>query len=68
MCIRDRTCGASTITQQLIKQTALTNERKIERKVKEIILALQIEQDRDKDEILEMYYNSSFIIILFTNR
>lgn len=49
------TCGASTVTQQLIKQTALTNERKIERKVKEIILALQIEQDRDKDEILEMY-------------
>jgi penicillin-binding protein 1A len=49
------TCGASTITQQLIKQTALTNERKIERKVKEVILALQIEQDRDKEEILEMY-------------
>jgi len=49
------TCGASTVTQQLIKQTALTNERKIERKVKEIILALQIEQDRDKEEILEMY-------------
>lgn len=49
------TCGASTVTQQLIKQTALTSERKIERKVKEIILALQIEQDRDKDEILEMY-------------
>lgn len=51
----NETCGASTVTQQLIKQTALTNERKIERKVKEIILALQIEQDRDKDEILEMY-------------
>lgn len=49
------TCGASTITQQLIKQTALSQERKIERKVKEIILALQIEQERDKNEILEMY-------------
>lgn len=49
------TCGASTVTQQLIKQTALTSERKIERKVKEIILALQIEQERDKEEILEMY-------------
>lgn len=48
-------CGASTITQQLIKQTALTSERKIERKVKEIILALQIERARDKSEILEMY-------------
>ncbi len=49
------TCGASTITQQLIKLTALSSERKIERKVKEIILALQIEQERDKEEILEMY-------------
>lgn len=49
------TCGASTITQQLIKQTALTNERKVERKVKEVILALQIERERGKDEILEMY-------------
>lgn len=48
-------CGASTITQQLIKQTALTQERKVERKVKEVILALQIERERDKDEILEMY-------------
>lgn len=48
-------CGGSTITQQLIKQTALTNERKIERKIKELILALQIEQIRSKEEILEMY-------------
>lgn len=47
--------GGSTITQQLVKQTALTNERKIERKIKEIILALQIERVRTKDEILEMY-------------
>ncbi|MFQ5492711.1 MAG: penicillin-binding protein [Candidatus Dojkabacteria bacterium] len=48
-------CGGSTITQQLIKQTALTDERKLERKLKEIILALQIERERGKDEILEMY-------------
>lgn len=50
-------CGGSTITQQLIKQTALTNERSWERKIKEIILAMQIEQQRSKDEILEMYLN-----------
>ncbi|WKZ28304.1 MAG: penicillin-binding protein [Candidatus Dojkabacteria bacterium] len=48
-------CGGSTITQQLIKQTALTNERKLERKIKEVILALQIERERSKEEILEMY-------------
>ncbi|MCA9384070.1 penicillin-binding protein, partial [Candidatus Dojkabacteria bacterium] len=48
-------CGGSTITQQLVKQTALTDERSIERKVKEVILSLQIERERDKDEILEMY-------------
>lgn len=48
-------CGGSTITQQLIKITALTSERKFERKFKEVILALQIERERDKEEILEMY-------------
>lgn len=48
-------CGGSTITQQLIKLTALTNEQSYERKIKEILLALQIERVRTKDEILEMY-------------
>jgi len=48
-------CGGSTITQQLIKQTSLSSEQRIERKVKEIILALQIERERSKEEILEMY-------------
>jgi penicillin-binding protein 1A len=59
--IRDRyaSCGGSTITQQLIKLTALTNEKKLERKVKEIVLALQIEKERDKDEIIEMYLRIS---------
>ncbi|KXK26529.1 MAG: Penicillin-binding protein 1F [candidate division WS6 bacterium OLB20] len=51
----ESSCGGSTITQQLIKQTALTNERVLERKIKEVILALQIERERDKSEILEMY-------------
>lgn len=48
-------CGGSTITQQLVKQTVLTNERKIERKVKELLLSLQVEQRYNKDEILAMY-------------
>ena len=48
-------CGGSTITQQLISVTVLGKERKVERKIKEIILALQTERSRTKDEILEMY-------------
>lgn len=49
--------GGSTITQQLIKNTLLTPERTVERKVKEIILAFWTERIFSKDEILEMYFN-----------
>ncbi len=49
--------GGSTITQQVIKNTLLTNEKKISRKVKEWILALKIERILEKDEILELYLN-----------
>ncbi len=49
--------GASTITQQLIKNSHLTNEKTISRKINEAILALQIESRYSKDEILEMYLN-----------
>ena len=49
--------GASTITQQLVRNTVLTQEQKIDRKVKEIILAWQLEQKYSKDQILEMYLN-----------
>ncbi len=49
--------GASTITQQLIKNSHLTNEKTIMRKVNEAILALQLERKYDKNEILEMYLN-----------
>jgi len=49
--------GGSTITQQLIKARLLTPERTIERKVKEIVLALWAERIYTKDEILEMYLN-----------
>ncbi len=49
--------GGSTITQQLIKNSILTPERTFTRKVKEVILALELEQKFTKDEILEMYLN-----------
>lgn len=51
----DTICGGSTVTQQLVKITALTNEVKLERKIKEILLATKVEQLYDKDTILEMY-------------
>lgn len=49
--------GASTITQQLIKNTLLTSERSWERKIKEAIIAIQIERNYTKEQILEMYLN-----------
>lgn len=53
--------GASTITQQVAKNFLLTNEVSIERKVKEAILALRIEQAYTKDEILELYLNEIYL-------
>lgn len=49
--------GGSTITQQLIKNTILTNERTLTRKIKEIILAIKTERLYSKDTIFEMYLN-----------
>ena len=49
--------GASTITQQLIKNTHLSSEKTLDRKVKEILLALQLEKEYTKDEILSTYFN-----------
>ncbi len=49
--------GGSTITQQLVKQVLLTSEKTFTRKIKEVILALELEQKYSKDEILEMYLN-----------
>src|SRR3989344_493448 len=49
--------GGSTITQQLVKSSLLTSERTIERKIKEIILALWTEKLFSKNQILEMYLN-----------
>lgn len=52
-----RVQGGSTLTQQLVKNAILSPERKIERKVKEWILAYRIEKKYSKDEILQMYFN-----------
>ncbi len=49
--------GASTITQQLVKNVYLSPERTVNRKIREMILALQVERHFSKDEILEMYLN-----------
>lgn len=49
--------GGSTITQQVIKNSLLTNEKKISRKVKEWILAIKLEGVYEKDEILTLYLN-----------
>lgn len=50
--------GASTITQQLLKNTLLTNEVNMTRKVQEMYLALQLEKKLSKDQILEAYLNT----------
>ena len=52
--------GASTITQQLVKNTLLTREKKFSRKIKEVIFALKIEQELTKEEILERYLNQIY--------
>ena len=52
--------GGSTITQQLAKNTILTPEKTYERKIKEVVIASQIEQQYSKDEILEMYLNQIY--------
>lgn len=57
--IRGRKQGGSTITQQLIKNSLLTPERTVSRKIKEVILAFEVERRYSKDEILEMYLNSA---------
>ncbi len=49
--------GGSTITQQVVKKTLLTDEKKITRKIKEIILSFKLESSFSKDEILALYLN-----------
>lgn len=57
----ERLRGASTITQQVLKNFLLSDERSFERKVKEIILATRIEQVMTKDQILELYLNEIYL-------
>ena len=52
--------GGSTITQQLAKNAYLTQERTLTRKVQEVFLALQLERQYTKKEILEMYLNQIY--------
>ncbi|GAB5436269.1 MAG: PBP1A family penicillin-binding protein [Falsiruegeria mediterranea] len=53
--------GASTITQQVMKNFLLSGDRKAERKIKEIILAARLEDTLDKEQILELYMNEIFL-------
>lgn len=52
--------GGSTITQQLAKNAYLTQERTMKRKIQEVFLALQLEKQYTKQEILEMYLNQIY--------
>ena len=52
--------GGSTITQQYVKNVYLTSERSITRKVKEAVLAVKLERELEKDEILERYLNTIY--------
>ena len=53
--------GGSTITMQVAKNLFLSPEKKIKRKLMEIILAFQIEQELDKKQIMELYLNKIFM-------
>jgi len=52
-----KSAGASTLTQQFIKNAVLTNEKTFTRKIKELILSYRLEQKFSKDQILQMYLN-----------
>ena len=49
--------GGSTLTQQLVKNALLTNEKAISRKIKELVISYQIERKFSKDQILQLYFN-----------
>ncbi len=53
------TQGGSTLTQQVVKNSLLTQEKKISRKLKEWILSLKLDASKSKDEILEIYLNET---------
>jgi len=51
--------GGSTITQQVIKNSVLTNEKSISRKLKEVVLSIELEKQMSKDDILSLYLNQN---------
>jgi 1A family penicillin-binding protein len=51
--------GGSTLTQQIVKNTLLTQDKRVSRKLKEWILAIKVEQEFSKEEILEIYLNEA---------
>ncbi len=55
--VDSKTEGGSTITQQLVKNTLLSNEKTLTRKIKELILSVKVEYLFDKNKIFEMYLN-----------
>lgn len=60
MTTNSKSQGASTISQQLIKNALLSNEKTYSRKIKEIVLSIKMEKNFTKDEILEMYLNTIY--------
>ncbi len=57
---RSKSQGASTISQQLIKNALLSNEKTYQRKLEEIVLSVKMEKEFSKDEILAMYLNTIY--------
>jgi len=55
--IYNQRAGGSTLTQQFVKNAVLTPEKKVTRKIKEIVLSYRLEKKFSKDEILQMYLN-----------
>ncbi len=57
----DASQGGSTLTQQLVRTTLISRERKLRRKIREIFLSLQLENELSKEEILTLFINTQFL-------
>lgn len=55
--LRGNRVGGSTLTQQLVKNAILSNEKTLGRKIKELVLSIELERRYSKDEILQIYFN-----------